>query len=174
MIYIPWKDELCVSACCQFDGYDINPREIAEHGFLCIWENRLMVFLMNKHPDAPDLVNDIIAFDFDRLGYRCDHTPTYIDKYIVSAHKMGGKLWNGRWVPLTGDYLFQSSDSARDIARSLIGYITGHLDMETCLHIISREGNLPPATYHWDESQFFLRCRGKTITLEDYLSLMYP
>lgn len=170
MILIPWKDELSVSACCEFSKHSIDRRRITDYGFLSVWGNRIGVFLMSNDKNNLDLVNYSIAYTLDNSSYRIIDTPTYIDEYIAGAQELDGKLWIGEWVPLTKRNMFKSSESAHNIARCIIGFITDFLDIEGCLTIISDAGDLPYISYRYTDEGICFKRIGKTITLEDYLS----
>ena len=171
MIYIPWQASVLASACC--DKFDIKRHEIADHGFVAVWGNRLIVHLMRRDDPDPGVIHTTIAYDLDALVYRCDRTVTHIGTYIGGAKRdLGAKLWIGEWVPITEDTIYKTSNSACAIAGSMIGYITGRLSMDACLACIEEGEKLPPVTYRWVDNRLLLRCFGKIITLEDWLSFL--
>ena len=173
MIHIPWEDELCATACCECEQFEVRRNRIADYGYLAIISNRLAVMLMsNTHPGT---INDIIFYDLDDFSFHCDHSPTHFPKYINSmkAHPdINPKLWVGEWMPFTLENMTVFDDDATEIAKAIIGNMTGFLSLSACLKIISRVGYLPLADYQRTDDRLLLKHWDSTVTLEKYLSYL--
>ena len=171
MIFIPWDDHDSALACCLCGKFGIDYAEIADFGFLGVYGNRLFIHLMNDM--YPTNINDAIAYDLNELSYSCSHHLGSLFEYVKYAcREKNAKVWNGDWSRCTVENLGLTCNTARDISKSLIGYVTGMLDLNTSLAILMHTGILPPMTYRWSQNKLDIKCFGKIITLEEYLSFL--